>query len=81
MKPLETTAEIIIDGDLIETANLVFHSVPKNECLHTQHENTKKAILNRLAEQYDRNLCREEIMTEVEEIAYWIANLKTEDTK
>lgn len=50
-------------------------------CLHTQHENTKRAILNRLTEQYDRNLCRAEIIEEVEDIAYWIANLKLEDAK
>ena len=80
-EPLETTGEIIIDGELIETANLVFHSLPENQCCRTQHENTKNAILERLVVQYDPDLCRESIMVEVYEIEEWIKNLKLEQTK
>jgi hypothetical protein len=50
-------------------------------CLQTQHENTVRTILQHLLEQYDRTVCDEQIMIEIETIEQWIANLKLEDTK
>lgn len=83
MKPLETTGEIVIDGDLIETANLVFHPVPKGECCRSQHGNTKNAILKRIAERISIQSVTSEypIMSELTELAEWIDQLKLEDTK
>lgn len=82
-EPIETTGEITIDGELIETANLVFHPLPKGECCRTQHENTKREVIKILdLKRYwiskQRNIEVWDLLTEIMEE---VKDIKLEDTK
>ena len=50
-------------------------------CLQTQHENTKRAILNHIGQRVNDSVSVELVMRELQDVEDWIDQLKLEDTK